>query len=140
MSNFTDSNAGDEEMTDSQIYDILSRLGEIEGTLRTFMQTWRDQDTAAGLGRRVVQEKLELQSHQIARLAIDVQNVQQDVAELRNEVEDKVMPAVDTIEAERHRKTGAKSVWAIIGAAIVMGMSAMAYIVDKVLAIFIHKP
>jgi len=76
----------------------------------------------------------------VERIAVDILNVQQDVAELKKEVDEQIMPTIDSVEARRHRNTGAKSVWAIIGAAIVMGASAMAYIVDKVLSFFIAKP
>jgi hypothetical protein len=139
MSNSID-NSAEPEMTDSQIYDILSRLGEIEGTLRTFMQTWRDQDTAAQLGRRVNSEKMELQSLQIDRIAKDVLGLQQDIAEMKNQIEDKVMPTVNDIEAKKQRAIGAKSLLAMLWTGVTAVLATFAYMAERLITYFTTRP
>lgn len=122
---------------DDRIHDIVSRLGNLEGTVRTFMQQWVTQDQTASSGRRVIHERLELMSNQITRVATDVQNTQQDVAELRNEIDDKVMPKIEEREQTKHQKIGAKGVWAIVSSAIIAAASGLAYLADKLLP---HRP
>ncbi len=104
------------------------------------MDNWRNQDSAASAGRRVVYEKVDSLSAQIGRIANDVNNVQQDIAELKKEVEEKAMPVVDAIIAEQERKTGAKGVWILIGSGVMMAVSALTYVVDKAVTFFSHKP
>ena len=118
------------------LHELAIKVGLLEGTLRTFMETWRDQDTAAALGRRVTHEKMELQAMQIGRLAVDVQNVQQDEAEMKHEIEEKDMPVIDAVEAEQAQRAGARKVWAWIAGAAAMVVSALAYVVDKLAAKF----
>lgn len=125
-----------EPMAPDHIHDINMRLGQLEGTLRTFMQTWRDQDTAANLARRVTHEKQELMMLQVNRISTDVQNVQQDVAELKNEIDDKVMPVVETVKAEQARRLGVRSVWALIVGGVMTILSALAYIADRIITHF----
>jgi hypothetical protein len=139
MSNSIDNNAS--PMTDSErLYDIVSRLSALEATLRTFMETWRDQDTAAGLARRVVHERLELQGLQIDRVAKDVLNVQQDVAELKNEVEDKVMPTVNAVEAKNQRSIGARSILAMLWTGITAVLATFVYMAERIVSYLTTRP
>ena len=125
---------------EDRIHDIVGRLGQLEGTIKTFMSQWAGQDQAAQSGRRVVYERLELLSSQINRVATDVQAMQQDVAEMRNDIDEKITPHIEDYRASKERKLGAKAVWALIGGVIIAIASAMAYIGDKVVSYFIAKP
>lgn len=117
---------------------LAVRVGQLEGTLTTFMNTWRAQDDAAALGRRVTHEKIELISLQVERLANDLRSVQQDIAELKMEVDEEIMPTVRVTQFARERDAGAKSVWALIGAGTVAMASAMAYLADKLVQYLRH--
>lgn len=131
-------------MTDGeyQLHNIMTnlaaRVGQLEGTVTTFMNTWRAQDDAAALGRRVTHEKIELISLQVERLSNDIQSVQQDIAELKMEVDEEIMPTVRVTQYARERKAGARSVWALIGAGVVSVASALAYLADKLAAYLRH--
>lgn len=117
-----------------QIHDIVGRLGDLEGTVRTFMKQWEMQDQTATSGRRVIHDRLELISNQVTRVATDVQNTQQDVGEMRKDIDEKVMPHVEAYRTERERKIGAKGVWAIVGGGAVAAASGLAYLADKLYA------
>lgn len=119
---------------------LAVRVGQFEGTIETFMKQWRDQDTAANLGRQVLRERIELLSMQVERLANDLQSVQQDVAELKNEIDDDVMPKVRADELIRARNAGARGVLVMLWGGVVVIVSAMAYIADRVVAWYTHKP
>jgi len=64
------------------------------------MDQWGRQEANASLLRQKNNDKLEQLERALDRLATDLQGVQQDVAELKNDVE----PAIKTFEAEQNRK------------------------------------
>ena len=113
---------------------LAMRVGQMEGTMKTFMDNWARQDQLAHDSRRVVYDRLELIGKQVERVATDVVNIQQDVAELKKEIDEQVMPTIESVEARKHRVAGAKGVWAMIGAGVVMVASALAYLADKLSA------
>jgi hypothetical protein len=117
---------------------LAARVGQLEGSMKVFMDNWGRQDQLAHDGRRVMYDRLELLSNQINRIAVDVQNSQQDIAELRKEIEEQVMPTIDTVQNRRHQQAGAKSVWAMIGAGVVAFASALAYLADKLVQYIRH--
>lgn len=119
---------------------LAVRVGHLEGTVKTFMDNWARQDQLAHEGRRLTYERLELIGKQIDRIATDVAGVQQDVAELKKEVDEDVMPSIRTAEYNKQRKLGAKGVWAAIGGVVVAAASALAYIADKIASFFFAKP
>lgn len=119
---------------------LAVRVGEMEGQLKAFRDQWRDQDTAAGLSRRVTHEGLQLLSLQVERLANDIMHMQQDVAELRNEIDDEVMPHIRSGEFAAQRKAGARGVWITIWGGLVVVISALAYAADKLVQFLWPKP
>ncbi len=122
------------------LLNLLMRVGQLEGTLKTFMEQWSRQDSLAHESRRITFEKIDLLGKQVERVATDVQNVQQDVAELKKEIDEQIMPTVDHVKVRKHYAAGAKSVWAMIGAGVVMLASALAYIGDKIVSVVWPKP
>lgn len=119
---------------------IASRLGQLEGTVKTFMENWARQDQLANDGRRIIHERLDLVGRQIERVATDVTNVQQDLAEIKKELDEEVGPVIKTFEGVRHQKIGAKGVWAMIGAAVVATGSIVAFAVDRLMGLVFPKP
>lgn len=133
--------SGDEYLPGGNVLtNIAVRVGQLEGTVKTFMENWARQDQLAHEGRRLTLDRLELIGKQIDRIATDVANVQQDVAELKKEMDDEVMPTIKAAELTKQRRIGAKGVWALIGAGIMACASALAYITDKVASFFFAKP
>lgn len=126
-----------------QLHNIMTtlavRVGQLEGTVKTFMENWTTQDKLAHDSRRIVFERIELLSRQVDRIASDVQGMQQDIAEMKKEVEEDVMPAVDSFNAGVQQRVGAKGVWGmLIGAAMALaGM--MAWAADKIVTHFWPK-
>ena len=118
---------------------LAVRVGQLEGTLKAFMERWKDQDDAASLGRRVTHEKIELLSIQVRQLSTDLANVQQDIAELKNEVDEEIMPSVEAYENAQHRRLGAKSVWGFVWAAAVGFVGMLAYIAERVIGYLVSR-
>jgi len=118
---------------------LAVRVGEMEGLLKAFREQWRDQDTAAGLGRSVTHGKIELLTLQVERLANDIMHLQQDFAEFKEEVDAEVMPHILTGKYARERKAGAKAAIAGVYAGAVVLISALAYLADRLVAWLTHK-
>ena len=134
----------DPDMADYNLPNLLTnlavRVGQVEGTMKTFMDNWARQDQLAHDSRRVVYDRLELIGKQVDRVASDVLAIQQDVAELKKEIDDEVMPTIETVAERKLRRAGANSVWAAIGAGVMMIASALAYTADKVASHLFPKP
>lgn len=116
------------------------RVGKFEGKIEQFMEQWRQQDTAAGLSRQVTQQRLELLSTQVDRLANDLLHMQQDLAELKNDIDEEVMPVIRLSEFARERKAGARAVMATFWAGLVIVISALAYAADKLVSYLFPRP
>ena len=105
-------------MIDGDFNNVERALGILEGTVRSLMDQWARQDVHATEARHQMHQKLELLAQQIDRVANDAENIQQDIAEMRNDIDNKIMPTVERIRAEWERRLGAKAVLAIVWAAI----------------------
>lgn len=132
------------EGVDYNLHNILSnlatRVGEMEGLLKAFREQWRDQDAAANLHRSVTHGKIELLTLQIERLANDIMHLQQDFAEFKEEVDVEVMPHIITGKYARERKAGAKAVLVGVYGGVVVLISSLAYIADRLVGWLLHKP
>jgi hypothetical protein len=120
---------------------LAVRVGEMEGLLKAFREQWRDQDTAAGLSRRVTHDKMELLGMQVERLANDIMHLQQEVAEIRNDMDDEVMPTLMVGRYAKERKAGAKAAVAAVWGGLVVLISFLAYVTDRAITYFtsLHK-
>lgn len=98
--------------------DVVRALGDLEGTVRNMAEQWRRQEDAAVTGRRSLHERMEGIAGQVTRLTTVTENVQQDVAELKNDIDEKVMPTVTAYKLDVARRDGAlkfgRGLWAII--------------------------
>lgn len=122
----------DEYIPSNILHNLAVRVGQLEGSVKTFMENWSRQDQIAHESRRVMYDRIDLIGKQVDRVATDVQNMQQDIAEMKKEVDERVMPVIETVKGQGHRSAGVKSVWAVIGAGVVMLASALAYVADKI--------
>ncbi len=119
---------------------LANRMGQLEGQQKMFMENWARQDSLAHESRRMVYERIELLTRQVERMATDVTSIQQDVAEMKKEIEEEITPTIEAVENRKHRAAGAKGVWALVGATIISLGSALAFIADKVAGHLWPKP
>lgn len=111
---------------------LAVRVGQLEGTLKTFMENWATQDKLAHDARRITYERIELLGRQIDRIASDLVGVQQDLAEFKKEIDEDVMPIIRGYQFEAHRQLGAKGVWALLGGAIFALAGLLSWLGDKI--------
>lgn len=106
--------------------DVARALGDLEGTVRSLQAQWERQENAAVAGRKALYEKFEAMTTQVQRIDGRVEDVQQDVAEIKKDMDEKVMPAIDAYALDNARRAGwldsGKLLWAgIIGACTLIG-------------------
>lgn len=118
---------------------LAVRVGQLEGTLKTFMENWSQQDKLANDSRRTVYERLDLIGRQVERVATDVENIQQDVAELKKEIDEDVFPSIRKHDARAQQIIGARGVWALISGVAIAAASGLAWIADKFAGWFFPK-
>ncbi len=119
-------------MTDQQLAQALGDLrqafGNLQGTVHAMADQWHRQENTASAGRKALYERFELMSTQMGRVSSDCKVVVEDVAELKNDIEKKIMPTIDSYRSSQDRRGGAmdvgKVMWALIlAAATVVGFA-----------------
>jgi hypothetical protein len=135
----SDSEGGGSYSLHNVMVNLATRVGSLEGALKTFMENWALQDKLAHDARRTTYERVDLLGRQIERIATDVNNIQQDVAELKKEIDEEVTPVVKAYETQTAKALGAKGVWALIGGVAIAAVSAFAYVADKIAAYLFPK-
>lgn len=133
-----DGSAGDYSLQNI-LTNLAVRVGQMEGLLKAFREQWSNQDSAASLSRRVLSDEIRLLALQVERLSIDLQNVQQEVAELKNEIDDEITPNILVGKYAHERRAGARAAVAGIYAGAIVLISALAYIADRAVAYLTHK-
>jgi hypothetical protein len=121
--------------------DSVSRaLGELQGTVRSMADQWRRQDEIANAGRLALYERFESLSMQMLRMSGALDAVTQDVAELRNDVNNEIKPAIDSYRLEAARRLGVlwagRTMWTfMVGIAGAVGFAA-----HEMVQFFTRKP
>ena len=127
-----------------QLQQILTnlavRVGQMEGTLKTFMENWARQDQLANDGRRITYDKIDLLGKQIERVANDVEGLKEDLCKLEHKIDEEVAPVVKSFEVIRHQRIGAKGVWAMIAGGLVAFASLVTYTVERFMSAVWPKP
>jgi hypothetical protein len=97
--------------------EVIRALGDLEGTVRALSSTvkdmadqWRDQEKHAVASRRILYDRVEGFSAQLGNVLGQIAGITQDVAELKNDIDDKIMPTVTAYNAGIAHKAGA--MWA----------------------------
>ena len=108
-------------MTDGTIHQVSAEVGGLKADVKNLQRSieamtnmWRQQETAASDGRRLLHDKVEAVRTEVVDLKRDVQGVTEQFSEIR--------PAIDEFKNQRQRQIGAKSLgrylWtAMLGAA-----------------------
>jgi hypothetical protein len=111
---------------------IWEQLGRVAGLVENLTKNWGEKDRQATEGREELRDKFDdLKDHvtnsvndlksQLARVIVDVSILTSDVTRMR--------PSIERIEITRHRNAGAKYVLGVIWAALLAGVSAIAYVI-----------
>ncbi len=108
--------------------DVARALGDLEGTVRSLQDQWRRQEEAAAAGRRVLHDKFDAMTIQVHNLTGVAYGVQQDLAEIKNEIDEKVMPSINAYALDKSRQSGmvdmGKLIWAgVIGICTLTGFA-----------------
>jgi chromosome segregation ATPase len=114
-------------MTAGEINEVSRSLGALQSSVDTLTRTWAEQDRKATEGRRDLHRKLE--------------ELREDVTKMRGQLDmqekkiDKIEPSVRRFEDGQQHTAGVKYVIGLIWAALVLGVSGIAYMVHDWFAI-----
>lgn len=118
---------------------LLRAFGNLEGTVAAMATQWRRQEESAAEGRRRLYEKFEEVLGRVNTLSNNINNVQQDVAELKNDLETKVMPSIDAYNIKQAERRGAHNMGKLLWVGLLALVSAASYGVHQIVQWAIGK-
>lgn len=106
--------------SDTQIAlrDLSGKVGALDATVKTLLEIWKNQETSASMGRRVLHEKLEVVSKEVSTLNGKVERLDDKVETVISDVA-VLAPSVKAFDNARQQAKGAqtlgKIIWGLIG-------------------------
>lgn len=110
---------------------VQRALGVLEGTVRGLADQWSRQYIEAMKALQRNNDKLETLTRQVDQLNIGLQNVQQTVAEMKNDYNGRINPALHTAEAERNQRIGSRTVWVLFTTGAATVLTAIGFVIDR---------
>lgn len=110
--------------TQAALRDMARSIGGLESTVKTLVDTWRNQEQAASSGRRVLHEKFDQLQGEVHNFGHQLAGVMKDIAVMK--------PTIAAVETAKQRAIGAgmlgKALWAIGGAMVAVGIWLLSHI------------
>lgn len=100
---------------------------------------WREQERSAAEGRKQLYQKFEQMLERVGMLANNIDSVQQDVAELKNDLETKVMPSIDAYNIKQAERRGAHNMGKLLWVGLLALVSAASYGIHQIVQWAIGK-
>jgi hypothetical protein len=94
---------------------LTSAVGRLQGVVETMTTQWATQENHASAGRSIIHEKIDALTREVGNISSDVRNVIQDMAELKNDIDDKIKPALNSSELKAAHKDGAMWAGKLVG-------------------------
>lgn len=124
-------------MTDHQ---VAQALGDLQGTVRGMAEQWHRQEEAATNGRRALYERFEALSNQMGLISGQVTGLTADIAEIKRDVENQIMPTIDNVKARAAHRDGmllaGRLFWGLVAALA----AAAGFAIHEMLLYFGHLP
>lgn len=121
-------------------HSVAQALGDLQGTVRAMSTQWAAQEETASAGRRALYERFERVSAQLVQNTSKLDGVTQDVAEIKESIDTKVMPTVDAYKADAARKSGVAWAGKLFWSLIVALAGSVGFAVHEMLLYFGHNP
>jgi hypothetical protein len=112
---------------------IVRALGDLEGTVRNMREQWKSQDDNANASRKALYERFDTVISKVGEVVHKIDGITQDVAEIKNEIDTKVMRTIDAYKIEIARKVGALAMGKVFWGLIVAVGSSIAFAVHEIL-------
>lgn len=90
----------------NRIDGLVNSVGELRGTLTAMLSQWATQENHATAGRQIIHDKVDALTREVGNISIEMRNVTQDVAELKNDIDGKITPAVSGYNLQAARRAG----------------------------------
>jgi hypothetical protein len=112
---------------------IVRALGDLEGTVRNMREQWKSQDDNANASRKALYDRFDTVISKVGEVVHKIDGITQDVAEIKNEIDTKVMPTIDAYKIEIARKVGALAMGKVFWGLIVAVASSIAFAAHEIL-------
>jgi len=117
---------------------MLRALGDLEGTVRHMSDQWRRQEDAATAGRAALHSRFEEISAQMSKVSADCISIIHDVAELKKDIDEKIMPTVEEYKTSMARNEGAIIAGRTFWSLVVCASTVFGFVVHQAIAYFGH--
>lgn len=101
--------------------------------MRSMREQWKSQDDTANAGRRALYDRFDTVISKMGEVAHKIDGVTQDVAEIKNEIDTKVMPTIDAYKIEIARKVGAMAMGKVFWGLIVAVASSVGFAIHEIM-------
>ena len=119
---------------------LLRAFGNLEGTVASMATQWRQQEQAASDSRRVLYSKFEEILGRVNTLSHNIDNLQQDLTDLKRDIETKVMPSIEAYNLKQAEKRGAHGLIRLVWLGLLAAVSAASYGLHQFITWLSGKP
>lgn len=113
--------------------DVARALGDLEGTVRELSKQWERQEATAVAGRKAVYERVDSLNAKVSDLQAAADGVQRNLAEIKSDIEEKIMPVINAYALGQARWGGVKDAGRFVWAAIIAGFATLGWIIHEIL-------
>ena len=124
-------------MTDAAIHQMSADIGGLKADVRNMRDSienlnrmWGQREEAATSGRRIIHDKLDAVGREVYELSAEVENVSNDLVEIK--------PAIEEFKNQRQRTLGARGLGVRLWAAMVASAAVFGWGVHELITWFRH--
>lgn len=123
---------------------LTMAVGELNGVVKAMTVQWAQQENHASAGRTIIHEKIDALTREVGTVSANVRLVTQDVAELKNDVDENVTPAINAYNLKAAHTAGRREGIAVTGRmayALFMALAAaVGFAIHQMTIYFGHNP
>lgn len=101
-----------------QLAELKGTVNEVQKSLAGWMAHWERQDQAATAGRKVLYEKVEKLTIEVAAQTVTLGSLQGEVSEVKQEIDTRIMPTITAYNLASAHRAGmwlmSRMVWAAL--------------------------
>lgn len=115
----------------SRIDALTIAVGRLQGVVEAMTAQWATQENHASAGRTIIHQKIDALTREVGNISADVRGVTQDMAELKNDIDTKISPTVDSYNLGIARKDGFMSASRLLWSGILAAATALGYLLHS---------
>lgn len=110
----------------------------MQRTVSDMAQQWGQQEIVATNGRKALYDRFESIQREVAQLSVTAATVLTELADIKKDLEEKVMPAVDGYNLGQARRSGFNAFGKLLWGAFLALVAAAGYGIHQIISLFTH--